>query len=241
MSQITTKWITDGAITPAKLDSSGSFTMKDLQITRDATVGGDLLVTGDATIGGNILVNDITFDDATMNSLTVLGDSALNGNLDVTGSEINFVSGGNIQIDADGILATLTGSTELQSDTTCRINASQDIYLNTTEITTTATQIRALGGGDVDFTANGGLTVGLGGNFQLNTTGGILATLTGSTELQSDTTFMVDAWENIYLDTPEITTTATQITGLGDLNLTSNGNISIESTGDTTLSGYDIR
>ena len=60
MSQITTKWIADDAISADKLDSSGNFTINKLTTTSDSTVGGNLKVVGTTSITGPISLTDAT-------------------------------------------------------------------------------------------------------------------------------------------------------------------------------------
>jgi hypothetical protein len=44
MSQISGKWIEDGAITPSKIDTSAVYTFSSIDVTGDATVGGNLQI-----------------------------------------------------------------------------------------------------------------------------------------------------------------------------------------------------
>jgi hypothetical protein len=144
MSQITTKWLTDGAITPAKLDSSGSFTMKDLHVTRDSTVGGDLHVTRDATVGGDLtvtgnadIVGALIFNDATVDNLNVLNQ--LNTNL-ITGTDSTYTATGKLNVWA-------TGGT----DSILSLYGEKDAALSSTgPVTVTGTPVNLNSGNDID-------------------------------------------------------------------------------------------
>jgi hypothetical protein len=62
MAQIAGKWISDGAITASKIDTSSTFTFQGLRVTQDASVIGDLTVNGtialpNATINKYLYVN----------------------------------------------------------------------------------------------------------------------------------------------------------------------------------------
>ena len=73
MAQIAGKWITDGAITSSKIDTSSTFTFQGIRITQDASVIGDLTVNGtialpNATVNKYLYINashEVEYNDAT--------------------------------------------------------------------------------------------------------------------------------------------------------------------------------
>jgi len=75
MSQITTKWIADAAITPVKVDTSGDFFMHGVDATHANFI--------DATVA-NLLINNAVFQDATViNNLIVGNDASVANNVQI--------------------------------------------------------------------------------------------------------------------------------------------------------------
>ena len=91
MSQITTKWIADDAITAAKLDSSGDFVIHSMNTTGDTTVGGNFSVIGTSSLTGTMTLIDATVirglkvgTDATVTGgLYIDKNASVNGNVGV--------------------------------------------------------------------------------------------------------------------------------------------------------------
>jgi hypothetical protein len=82
MTQLLRKWIQDGAVNSAKLDSTDSYTMANLTVSGDATVQGNFLavgmsftnlnITGDSTVGGGLSVaNGVKTPSLFMDTTTV--------------------------------------------------------------------------------------------------------------------------------------------------------------------------
>ena len=120
MSQITTKWIADDAITAAKLDdASSNFVMKGIDATTATfvnatvldTLNADNVVLQDATVTGNFLMTDASISDrltasqilvaGTSGDFAIRASSPDNVALDATGSgtepavrATNLTSGG---------------------------------------------------------------------------------------------------------------------------------------------------
>ena len=129
MSQIKTKWIEDGAITAAKLDSSGNFTMNKLTTTSDSTVGGNLKVNGIASFTGALSLTDATLsgglkvgtDASVVRDLSINRDSTIGGALRVVGNVgVNTDPNSSYSIDVDtaGLamrLSKMTGNGLCQS------------------------------------------------------------------------------------------------------------------------------
>jgi len=129
VSQIKTKWIEDGAITAAKLDSSGNFTMNKLTTTSDSTVGGNLKVNGIASFTGALSLTDATLsgglkvgtDASVVRDLSINRDSTIGGALRVVGNVgVNTDPNSSYSIDVDtaGLamrLSKMTGNGLCQS------------------------------------------------------------------------------------------------------------------------------
>jgi hypothetical protein len=231
MSQITTKWIADGAITPVKLDSSGSFTVKDLHVTRDATVTGDLLVTGNATIAGAFI-----FNDATVDNLDVLNQ--LNANL-ITGTDSTYTATNNNNVWA-------LNSLSLYGNIDATLASSGDVHIISGDsadasclglFNVQAQDINLLATGDSTFTANinnvwalNSLSLYGSNDTTLASSGDVHIIAGDSADTSCLGLFNVQAQDINLFATGDSTFTATNINNVWALN-----SLSLYGSNDTTL------
>ena len=233
MSQITTKWIEDGAITPVKVDTAGYFFVHGIDATHANFI--------DATIA-NMVIGGATFSDATVTNLTV--DNQFQ-TLDATTLN-NLVVGGNAQIDGDAAIggnATVTGDLFISTtggtgitligrntnDNFIEVNG--ELFLDTSSSTihlyqdSTTVQING------DTTVSGGF-YGTGnaqidgdatvtGNFLVSTTGGTGIRLIGRNTNDN----FVEVNGDLFLDTASATVHLYQ------------DSTTVQINGDTTVSG----
>ena len=125
MSQITTKWISDDAITPEKLADSSAFTMAGLTNNGPLSVSGDATFSSNAVIQGNVQIDGTTtFADATIASLNMTGDLSIGGTLDVLGTTTLSDATVNNNLKVEGTLTVI--DTEIIVSDQLEVNQQAD-------------------------------------------------------------------------------------------------------------------
>jgi len=206
-----------------KLDTNVTMTSNNKSIDLGST-GSTSITSGSKTLTLNAGAGALTLDKVDISTLTIgsAGSNALYGNI-IVDNAVNFANAGNTTLEGD-----VTVTTSNDNVIFAAIDGGYDLKINAGNGLT----LGAVGQGTPvsSLTTNSGM-IGLNGNIKAAAT----ATATGNISITTAT-------GDIFVD-HDITTSGSGTIALdsgGDLDIGSNNNVEVSTSGDITLTGGDI-